>query len=242
LLGANSGIGYETAALLATNPDYHILVCARSAEKGEQAVASLQASNPSGSFSTLVLDITDQTSITAAFEYVSKEYGKLDVLVNNAGIICWSPVLIDNLRQTFETNTFGHAVMTETFTPLLEKSPNARLVYVTSGLGSITDRVNPKDPFYMLQGHSYRMSKTALNMLAACHHVSLGPKGVKVWTYDPGYVVTNLSGTGEKGRNERIKAGAGSPVGSAEGIVELVLGKRDEDVGKFVKKGGFYGW
>lgn len=86
------------------------------------------------------------------------------------------------------------------------------------------------------------MSKAALNMLAACHHVQYGPQGIKVWTYCPGYVVTNLSGTGEQGRQERIANGAGSAVDSAKGIEELVLGKRDEDVGRFVKQGGFWDW
>lgn len=242
LPGANSGIGYETAALLSNAPNYHIIVCARSVEKGQQAVSTLQASNPTGSFSSLVLDVTDQASITAVFENVSKEFGQLDVLINNAGIIAKAPALIDNLRQIFETNTFGPAVVTETFMPLLLKSPNARLIYVTSGLGSITSSLDPNSPWYGLPAQGYRMSKAALNMLAARHHVQYGPQGIKVWAYCPGYVVTNLSGTGEQGRQERIANGAGSAVDSAKGIEELVLGKRDEDAGRFVKQGGFWDW
>jgi NAD(P)-dependent dehydrogenase (short-subunit alcohol dehydrogenase family) len=175
-------------------------------------------------------------------EQVTKEYGHLDVLINNAGIIAKSPTLIANLREAFETNTFGPAVVTDTFLPLLLKSSNARVIYVTSGLGSITDRLDTKSPYYMIPAVSYRMTKTALNMLAACNHVELGPKGVKVWTYCPGYVVTNLTGTGEAGRQERVRNGAGSAVESAEGIEELVNGTRDADVGKFVKKGGFWDW
>jgi NAD(P)-dependent dehydrogenase (short-subunit alcohol dehydrogenase family) len=86
------------------------------------------------------------------------------------------------------------------------------------------------------------MSKAALNMLAICNHVALRPQGIKVWTYCPGYVVTNLSGTGEKGRRERVERGARDPKESAEGILAIVEGKRDSEVGKFVHKDGVYPW
>lgn len=240
--GANSGIGYETALLVSSIADTQVIVSARSLEKAQAATETLKAANPTGWFSPLVLDITDQASVTAAYETVSRDFGQLDVLINNAGIISHASNLVDNLRETFETNTFGPAVMTDTFKPLLLKSNNARLIYVTSGLGSITARSDPKDPYYMLPANSYRMSKAALNMLAACHNVELGPQGVKVWTYCPGYVVTNLSGTGEKGKQERVERGAKSPVESAEGLLALVSGKRDGDVGKFVNKEGFLTW
>lgn len=228
--------------MFSTVPNYHIIVSARSLEKAQGAIETLKATNPTGSFSPLVLDIADQSSITSAYEAVSKEFNQLDVLINNAGIVSLDTVLIDNLRKSFETNTFGPAVMTDVFTPLLLKSSNARLIHITSNMGSTTARSDPNDPWRMVQGTEYRMSKAALNMLAACHNVELGPKGVKVWAYCPGYVVTNLSGTGEKGRQERIERGAKSPVESAEGLLDLVSGKRDGDVGKFVHKDGIYAW
>lgn len=79
-------------------------------------------------------------------------------------------------------------------------------------------------------------------MLMMCHHVELGAKGVKVFAFNPGYVVTNLSGTGEQGVQERIRNGAGDLKESAEGIVRCVEGRRDADVGKFVNKDGFHLW
>jgi len=150
--------------------------------------------------------------------------------------------LITDLRATFETNTFGPAIVTEAFAPLLSKSKNGRLVYVSSGLGSLTIRSDPSDRYYKNPRVTYRMSKAALNMLAICHHVALGPQGIKVWTFCPGYVVTNLSGTGEKGRRERVERGAGDPKESAEGILAIVEGRRDSEVGKFVHKDGVYPW
>ncbi|KAE9367244.1 NAD(P)-binding protein [Stipitochalara longipes BDJ] len=243
ITGGNGGIGYLTAeSLAASSPKYHIIICSRNQERGEKALSDLQKGKPEGSFSLIRLDVTDHDSITAAAEQVKTEYGRLDVLINNAGIIPKSTPLIKNLREVFETNTFGPAVITQTFTPLLEKSKDARIIYITSDLGSLTERSDPSNKYHKLPAMTYRMSKAALNMLMVCHHVELGPKGIKVWAFNPGYVVTNLSGTGEKGVQERIKNGAGDPKKSAEGIVACVDGRRDKDVGKFVSKDGFHEW
>lgn len=86
------------------------------------------------------------------------------------------------------------------------------------------------------------MSKAALNMLAMNSQAEFGKDKVKVWTYCPGYVVTDLSRTGEKGLEERKQRGAKDPKESAEGIMDLVEGRRDADVGKFVHKDGVYSW
>ncbi|KAH6677542.1 short chain dehydrogenase [Halenospora varia] len=230
ITGGNSGIGYSTAeCIAASSADYHVIIASRSQERGEKALSELKSQNPNGSFSLVQLDVTDQKSVGAAAKLVVKDFGKLDILINNAGIIARPPSFLEQLRQTFETNTFGPAVVTEAFTPLLEKSKDGRLIYVTSGLGSITERSDLTNAYYKLPGIAYRMSKSALNMLAVCHHVELGPKGIKVWTFCPGYVVTNLSGTGEKGRQERTANGAGDS-------------KENGDVGKFVNKDGCIPW
>lgn len=243
ITGGNTGIGYETASVLAaSSPNYHIIITSRSPAKGETAINTLRSKHPNGSFSVLPLDVTSESSVKSLYETISTTYPHLDVLINNAGIISHSPTLVGSLRETFETNTFGPALMTETFTPLLLKSKNARLIYVSSTLGSIAARTDTTSPYYPLPAQAYRMSKTALNMLAVCDVQALGPKGVKVWTYCPGYVVTNLSGTGEAGLEQRRKNGAGSPKDSAMGLLEIVEGVRDNDVGKFVNKGGLVDW
>ena len=107
--------------------------------------------------------MTDEASIKAAVAHVEKEFRRLDVLVNNAGIVSHNPNLLENLRATFETNAFGPAVMTEAFLPLLEKGRDARLVYVSSGLGSLGLRADPTYPYYNLPATTYRMSKSAMN-------------------------------------------------------------------------------
>jgi NAD(P)-dependent dehydrogenase (short-subunit alcohol dehydrogenase family) len=186
------------------------------------------------------LDVTNAQSISDAVAKVEKDFGRLDVLINNAGITSTATPFITQLREVFETNTFAPAVVTENFLPLLEKSKDARVIYVSSGLGSLELRADESDPYYKLPAVSYRMSKAALNMLALCHHAELKEKGIKVFAMDPGYVVTNL--TGEADRERRVRNGAGDPRVSAETLLSIVDGRRDGDVGKFLHKDGVYPW
>ncbi|TVY93865.1 Short-chain dehydrogenase/reductase [Lachnellula willkommii] len=242
ITGANGGIGFETASLFATIPSYHIIIGARSVEKGEKAVSEIKSQNPQGTISFVQIDVTDDKSITDAVATVEKDFGRVDVLINNAGIISRAESLGDRLRENFATNTIGAAVVSKSFGPLLFKSQHAKIINVSSGLGSISQTLDPKNPYYKSKTAAYMMSKAALNMLTAYDHVQLGDKGIKIWAFCPGYVVTNLTGTGEQGVQERIARGAGSPKESASGLLAIVEGKRDADVGKFVHKDGVYGW
>lgn len=149
---------------------------------------------------------------------------------------------LSSSAQFLKQTTFGPAIVTEAFLPLLQKSRDARLIYVSSDLGSITRRSDPTTPYYNLPSVAYRMSKSALNMLMVCHHVEFKERGIKVWAFNPGYVVTNLSGTGEAGIQERISNGAGDARVSARSLVEIVSGKRDGDVGKHIEAEGVIPW
>jgi NAD(P)-dependent dehydrogenase (short-subunit alcohol dehydrogenase family) len=219
-----------------------VIICSSSVERGQKALSDLQATSPASTVSMVQLDVTDQASINAAVAHVEKEFGRLDVLINNAGITYRSPNLLEQMRTIFETNTFGPAIVTELFLPLLEKSNDGRLIYVSSDLGSITLRSDPSAPYYKIPTVAYRMSKSALNMLMVCHHVELKERGIKVWAFNPGYVVTNLSGTGEAGIQERIRNGAGDASVSAKALVEIVAGTRDGDVGKHIDGEGVIPW
>ncbi|KAM3068641.1 hypothetical protein ACMFMG_011164 [Clarireedia jacksonii] len=221
ITGANGGIG-------------------RSVEKGEAALKTIQAQNPSSSVSVVQLDVTSEESLSAAYDSISSEFGRLDVLINNAGIASFEKTLRAELRETFEANTFGAALTTEKFVPLLEKSKGARLLYITSGLGSMGLCEDPKHWTYAVDAMTYRMSKAAMNMLMVCHHKQFQEKGWKVWGVCPGYVITNL--TGEEDRENRAKRGALSATTSAETITSVVEGKRDQDVGKVVHKDGVWPW
>ena len=93
----------------------------------------------------------------------------------------------------------------------------------------------------MVEATAYRMSKAALNMLMVCNAVAFEGK-VKCWAFNPGYVVTDLSGTGEKGRQERRERGAGDPMESAKALLKVVNGGRDGDAGGFVDADGVHPW
>ncbi|TVY45560.1 Short-chain dehydrogenase/reductase [Lachnellula occidentalis] len=242
ITGASGGIGFETASLFATISSYHVIVGARSIEKGEKAVSEIKSQKPQGTISFVQIDVTDDKSINDAAAAVEKDFGRVDVLINNAGIISHAESLRGQLRETFETNTIGAAVVSQTFSPLLLSSQKAKMINISSGLGSITLTLDPKSPYYKAPAPAYMMSKAAMNMLTAYESARLGDQGVKVWSYCPGYVVTNLTGTGEKGVQERIARGAKSPKESADGLLAIVEGKRDADVGMFLHKDGIYGW
>ncbi|GKT55265.1 short-chain dehydrogenase [Colletotrichum tofieldiae] len=241
--GANQGIGYDTSVALASaSPENHVIVGARSQERGAKAVEDLRARNPAGTVSLLQLDITSDDSIKAAVENITAEFGVLDVLVNNAGMIVMQPKdRRSELLDTFNTNVASTLILTEALIPLLQKSKDPRIINVSSGLGSISERTTPGSPFYEVRGEAYRISKAALNMATA--HMAFDYKSwnAKVWAYCPGYVVTNLTGEGD--RQNRIASGADSSETSAQGILEIVEGKRDSEAGKFVARfGKQYNW
>ncbi|KAK6955987.1 hypothetical protein Daesc_003634 [Daldinia eschscholtzii] len=217
--GANNGIGYETvAALSAASAKFHVLLGSRSSEKGHKALEELRATRGNslqGPISVIQLDVTDRNSINAAKQQIEDQLGRDQ---------------LDVLRETFETNVFGQMVLTESLEPLLQKSSDPYIIYVSSEQGTITARLDPEYKFRNIRGDVYRMSKAALNMLAACHRFNYAEWGCKVAAFNPGWCITNL--TGEKGREMRIKGGARDPKEPAAALVDIVLGKRDVDLEK----------
>lgn len=213
----------------------------RSAENGKAALAEIQAMpGIKGSLSTLQLDVTSEHSISAAAKHVEAHFGRLDVLINNAGIGVKDTSLKTELETSLSTNLIGAALVTEAFTPLLLRSPNPYLLYISSGLGLLAWSADPTRFDYAYQATGYRISKAAMNMLAVEDHKKLGKQGVKVFAVCPGLVESNLRGKSEEER----KAGgmAGDPEGSGRTILRIVEGERDVDVGSFVHADGVYPW
>ena len=216
----------------------------RSLEKGEAALREVQAANLKGTVSLTQLDVTDDNSITAAAKSVEREFGRLDVLVNNAAIGGFEDPMgsRQQILNVFDTNAAGAYMVTEAFQPLLLKSDHARIVFITSGQGSITRKLNPNLAYSNLEGFGYRMSKSAMNMLMAIYHGRLASQGVKVHAMCPGYVHTNLR------RDAEPRPGTRPADTSAVTLLGLIEGERDADVGGFVHNNpedngpGVYDW
>lgn len=202
----------------------------------------LQSRNLPGTLSLLQLDVTSAKSIASAVATVEGEFGKLDVLINNAGLMSKLGSLEEQLHETFELNTFGPALVTEAFVPLLKLSTNPRLIHISSDLGSITLKSDPNFKWRTADHMAYRMSKAALNMMTACHATKFQDWGCKVWSYCPGFVVTNAWKDGDAGREAMKEAGAGDAGDSAKGIVAIVKGERDTDAGRFIYRDGVHPW
>ena len=152
----------------------------------------------------IVLDVTDDASISAAVDEVAKKFGHLDILVNNAGIMLDQPgkkvseQTQDAWRKTFDTNVFGLIAVTQAFLPLLHKSPSARIVNVSSLLGSLTLHSQPGSPIYDFKVPAYNVSKSAVNAWTVQLAYELKDSKIKVNTIHPGYVKTDMNaGEGE---------------------------------------------
>ena len=197
--GANRGIGLEVCRQLA-QLGYTVLLGSRDLAKGEQAAAQL-----SGNLSILPrqLDVADGDSIERLRGQVETEFGRLDVLVNNAAIHydTWQRALnadLDVVREALETNTFGAWRMSQAFAPMLRRSQHGRIVNVSSGAGSLT---------HMGEGTpAYNLSKVGLNALTRMMAAEL--RGILVNAVCPGWVATDMGGAGGR----PVEEGAASVV------------------------------
>jgi NAD(P)-dependent dehydrogenase (short-subunit alcohol dehydrogenase family) len=186
--GANRGIGAEIARELAANHGFTVFAGARNPS---QIAAS--SALPAGAATSLVpieLDVTDQATVDAARERIEADAGRLDSLVNNAGVygqpIGAADYPLDDAHQVLEVNTFGPWRLIEAFLPLLRESPQPRIVNVSSGAGQLSDMNGGRA--------AYRLSKSALNALTRT--LAWDERGVKVNSMCPGWVRTDMGGSG----------------------------------------------
>ena len=210
--GANKGIGFEVAQKLG-KAGMTIYVGSRNRGRGEAAAKSLQSQGIDARF--VELDLADASTIDKAAETIAAEQGRLDILVNNAGIVVEGDGTpgeadVDSIRRTFETNFFATVLVTQKMLPLIRKSKAARIVNVSSGLGSLTLNSDPNNEFSGYRILGYSASKTALNMFTIMLAKELKEEGILVNSADPGYTATDLNGhrgpqTVEEGASEVIR-------------------------------------
>jgi NAD(P)-dependent dehydrogenase (short-subunit alcohol dehydrogenase family) len=198
ITGANKGIGFETARQLAAR-GITVLVGARDEERGRQAERALRDGGADACF--VQLDVTDATSVRRAAEWIDAEYGRLDVLVNNAGTASVarqrglpSQTSLDDMRAVYEINVFGVVAVTNAMLPLLRRAAAARIVNVSSEVGSITSQSDPASPLSQMPASAqYPSSKAALNMLTAMYAKELRDTPIKVNAANPGYTNTDFN-------------------------------------------------
>jgi NAD(P)-dependent dehydrogenase (short-subunit alcohol dehydrogenase family) len=196
ITGANKGIGFETARLLGAR-GITVLAGARDEAKGLEAERLLRADGADVRY--LALDVTDEKSVRQAAEQIEDDYGLLDILVNNAGIARGdgaglpSQTTLATLRKVIETNVFGVVTVTNAMLPLLRQAPAARIVNVSSEVGSITPMTDPESPMAAMASVPCPSSKAALNMVTAMYAKELSDTPIKVNAANPGYCATDLN-------------------------------------------------
>lgn len=200
--GANKGIGLQIARDLAAE-GFIVLVGSRNLKNGETAAKSIE-----GETRAIQLDVTDQASIAAAADRIRNEFGRLDVLVNNAGISHaptpdrsledivqagrMSVASLEEIHTVFDTNVFGVIAVTQAMLPLLKEAPTARIVNVASSGGSLTLNSDPTNPHRSMFG-TYSASKAAANAVTVAFAADLETAGIKVNAACPGFTGTDLN-------------------------------------------------
>jgi NAD(P)-dependent dehydrogenase (short-subunit alcohol dehydrogenase family) len=192
--GANKGLGLATSRQLARQG---ITVALGVREEGRGADAARRLRDEGLDVHPVRLDVTDPATIEPLPRLLEDRFGRLDVLVNNAGVLLdrgTPPSDLDPevLRQTFDANFFGAFAVTRALLPLLRRSEAGRIVNVSSILGSLTDAGDPGSPFATFVGLAYQSSKAALNMLTVALAKELRGTRVKVNSADPGWVKTDM--------------------------------------------------
>lgn len=188
--GANKGLGLEIARQLGQQ-GFTVVLGARQ-DKGAAPAAELRSLGIEAH--TVTLDVTNAADIEAAADFLKKQFGRLDVLVNNAGVQLdhGFDVSSDTLRQTYEANVIGPYAITQALLPLLRQAPAGRIVNQSSILGSLTAISQGQGGSWATPG--YTSSKAALNMLTVVLAQHLADTNIKVNAAHPGWVKTDLGG------------------------------------------------
>ncbi len=214
-------------------------MASRNKERGLEATKGLKDEGLDVEF--VQLEVTNQAEIDALVNHIDTTFGKLDVLVNNAGIMHGGEptgvntaeiVKAEVLKETFDVNFFGLVNLTQKLLPLLKKSESARIINVSSILGSNTVQSDESSPWSGIKPFAYNASKSALNSFTVHLAAALRDTNIKVNSAHPGWVKTDLGG-----KNAPLEAPEG-----AETSVLLASIKETDYTGKFIHKGEEVAW
>ncbi|SHH83394.1 SDR family oxidoreductase [Flavobacterium defluvii] len=226
ITGANRSIGLELTKQF-SKKGLFVYLGTRDLEKGNEVVKQLSEEGFEN-IKAIQIDVTSPDSILAAKNVVESEQGKLDILINNAGISGELPqnasnTNIEEIRKVFDTNFFGVISVTQAFLELLKKSENPRISNITSGLGSLTLHSDPSWKYYNFKSAAYGTSKTALNAYTVVLAFELKDLPFKVNAIDPGYTATDFN----------HHNGPGSVESAASFIIKHTLTDENGPTGQF---------
>jgi NAD(P)-dependent dehydrogenase (short-subunit alcohol dehydrogenase family) len=198
ITGGNKGLGLETARQLGQQ-GITVVIGSRDAAKGKSAAEALKAEGIEAE--SVQFDVTRASDYQKVYDYLDQQYGRLDILINNAGILKENFISGGNqtsttsaqlLHETFDTNFFGVIQLTQKLLPLIRKAPAGRIVNLSSILGSLTLHADPSSPIYEAKSFAYDASKAALNAFTI--HLAHELKGtkIKVNSAHPGWVKTDM--------------------------------------------------
>jgi len=226
ITGANRSIGLETTKQL-SEQGLFVYLGSRDLVKGEEIVKDLSEKGFKN-IKAIQIDVTNDESVQKAKNIVEKEQGKLDILINNAGILGDVPqdsssTSVEKIQQVFDTNFFGVIRVTQAFLDLLKKSDSPRISNITSGLGSLALHSDPTWKYYAIKAVSYVSSKTALNAFTVTLAYELKDLQFKVNAIDPGYTATDFNHFN----------GPGSIESAASFIIKHTVTDEDGPTGKF---------
>ena len=201
ITGASKGLGFETALQLGKK-GFTVIVTARTQHKSNEAAAKLKTKDIDAL--GVQLDVSNSKDIANLVSFLNERFGKLDILINNAGVQLDFPgfmpgnstetVSMEILKQTFETNFFAPIALTQKLLPLLKKSDAGRIVNVSSIMGSLALHADASSPIYGIKLLAYNSSKTALNQFTLHLAEALKDTLIKVNSAHPGWVKTDLGG------------------------------------------------
>lgn len=229
ITGANKGIGFETARQL-LQKGFYVYLGSRNLENGTKAVQKLKAGNLTN-VEVIEIDVTDDNSVKKARIEIGKKTDTLDVLINNAGINGGAPYTAleassEQFLAAFNTNVFGVARVTQAFIDLLRKSPEPRIVNVSTSVGSLTLQSDPDWMGYHFAKYAvYGSSKAALNMFTVHLAYELRDTPFKVIAVCPGYTKTDFTGNN-----------GGEVEEAGKRIVKYALLDKDGVTGKFISE------
>jgi NAD(P)-dependent dehydrogenase (short-subunit alcohol dehydrogenase family) len=239
--GGTRGLGLATARRLGEVGGFRVVIGARDPRAGERTVRALGDERIDADL--LLLDVTDPASVQAAAKRLDDRYGRLDVLVNNAGVLPEAtegsgngPVDVDLFKRTFDTNLFGAVSVVQHFLPRLRRSAAGRIVNVSSTMGSLADQGDPASPYFGVVVPAYQGSKAALNALTVALAKALADTAIKVNSVCPGWLQTDLGGPDNR---------AAAPTTAAEGaevVVAMACLRPDGPTGAFVDRAGPVRW